>query len=158
VDTYVGVSKVAGIGTFATHRIRKGTVIWVYHPKFDQAYTREELDRLPEASRKHIEVYKYLSDVHEGKYIVCMDGARHFNHSWDPNTHCPSSIELTPEQRSQLTPEQWADVDPHEKITIALRDIEADEEISCDYEIDFPDPKDKTHGFLDDIRYLKHQK
>jgi SET domain-containing protein len=57
-----------------------------------------------------------------------------------------------------LTPEQWADVDPHEKITIASRDIEADEEITCDYEVDFPDPKDTTHGFLDDIRHLKHQK
>lgn len=32
-------------------------------------YTREELDRLPEVSRKQLEVYKYKSDVY-GKYIV----------------------------------------------------------------------------------------
>jgi len=158
VDTYVGSSSVAGIGTFASQKIPKGTVIWVYHPHFDQAYTREELDRLPAASRKHIEVYKFLSDAN-GKYIVCMDGARHFNHSWNPNTDCPYSIqELNSEQRAQLIEEQWKDVDPHEKVTIALRDIEKDEEITCNYEEDFPDPQDPTHGFLNEIRHLKTSK
>ncbi len=41
-------------------------------------------------------------------------------------------------------------------MTVALRDIEADEEITCDYEQDFPDPMDTTHAFLNDIRHLKH--
>jgi len=134
IDTYIAAGGVAGIGTFAGEFIPKGTVMWVYHPKFDQAYTREELDRLPLASRKHIEVYKFLSDA-SGKYIVCLDGARHFNHSWEPNTYCPCTIgELTPAQRAQLTEDQWSDVDPHEKVTIALKDIQKGEEITCDYE------------------------
>lgn len=159
-------------------------------------FPSEQLDKLPAVTRAPLDVYKYKSDV-TGKYVVCMDSARHFNHSWNPNTASPYSIkvcsflclfrppsfssssslffapslrlfperararllipsqELNPTQRAQLTEEQWAMCDPDEKIVIATRDIQIGEEITCNYEEDFPDEGEPTHAFLDEIRHLK---
>ena len=107
VKTTIGPSKIHGIGLFATEFIAKGTMIWDLHAGFDLELTIEQLNSLPEIARDTLMFYCYP----DGKYfVICLDDARHMNHSENPNTG------------------------NHETGTIAIRDIHSGEEITCDYQ------------------------
>jgi SET domain-containing protein len=112
VKTYLDKSSIHGIGLFAAQRIPRGTVIWRLHPPVDVLLTAEQLEALPEASRWQIEKYTYL-DRMLGKFVLCGDDARFFNHADAPNCHDLPS--------------------PEGGSTVAARDIEAGEELTSDY-------------------------
>lgn len=107
VQTYLDRSPIHGIGLFAGEFIPKGTVIWSFTPGLDLKLRPGRVERLPEPARAWVLHYGYyLAD--EKRWVVCVDDARFFNHSADPNTR-------------------------NTRTTVALRDIEKGEELTSDY-------------------------
>lgn len=115
VKTYLGTSAIEGIGLFAAEPIRKDTVIWRFNPVVDQKLTPEQIDSLPPVGRELIQKYSYRHRL-TGIYILCADDMRFMNHSPQPNC-----LDI-------LYPDQ-------PDITIALKDIAAGEELTCDYSL-----------------------
>lgn len=114
VKTRIGPSDIAGIGLFADQDIPKGTETWRFMRNFDKLLTEREIDSLPEPARSNILDHTYL-DAASGQFVLCADNARFMNHADDPNTagvHEQGAIE---------------------GYDIALRDIRAGEEMTCDY-------------------------
>ncbi|MFT3731706.1 MAG: SET domain-containing protein [Hyphomicrobium sp.] len=114
VKTRLGLSDIAGIGLFAAEDIPKGAVTWRFMGDFDRLLTAAEIDRLPEPARSDLLNHVYLNAA-SGRFVLCADNARFMNHADDPNTegvHEPGAIE---------------------GYDIATRDIQAGEEMTCDY-------------------------
>jgi uncharacterized protein len=112
VKTFLAASKIHGIGLFAAERIRKGTVIWRMNPVIDVELTDDQVATLAEGAREQIRKYTYL-DLVRGKLVLCGDDARFFNHEDAPNCL------------------DYPDAEGGK--TVASRDIEAGEELTCDY-------------------------
>jgi len=111
VRTILKMSSIAGVGLFADQLVEKGTVVWRFEPAIDIRLSTEQIDRLTETSRDQILKYSYR-EKQSRLYVLCGDDARFFNHSDHPNC-----IDLT----------------DGVNITIARRDIECGEEMTCNY-------------------------
>ncbi len=114
VKTTLGPSSIHGIGLFAAEFIPKGTPIWKYQDGFDFKIDKASVEKLSAESRSETLKYAYLSTL-SNQYILCSDDARFFNHSDHPNCE-----EIT------------YPTEP-EGVDIAARDIQAGEELTCDY-------------------------
>ncbi len=113
VPTRVGPSAIHGSGLFAVECVPKGTPIWRFLPGFDQEFTPEQWAALPEPARSHTRHFCFvrLGDLH---VILSGDHACFINHHDSPNTGAP------PDAVPPVT-------------TVALREISAGEEITCNY-------------------------
>ena len=116
----VGISRIAGHGLFAAQAIKQGTKIMRY---IGEKITTEESDRRLAAGNV------YIFGLNERS---ALDGdtpkntARHINHSCDPNCHT--------EQYGNTI---WI---------VALRDIQAGEELTYNYEYELDDePAEPCH-------------
>lgn len=109
IKTKIAVSKIHGLGLYADQFIPKGTVTWEFNPAVDIAFSDEEAMALPEIARKTFFHYTYF-DKELNKHVLCFDDQRFINHSADE-----WNIESTPHQ------------------DVAVRDIQQDEELLCDY-------------------------
>jgi SET domain-containing protein len=114
VKAKIGPSTIQGIGLFADQFISKGTRVWEFNSDLDLEITSKKLNSLPLIAKASLLKYAYLRRS-SGTYILCFDDARFFNHSPTPNT------------RSINT--RYGLVNPD----IALRDIEAGEELTTDF-------------------------
>jgi uncharacterized protein len=113
VDTELRPSPIHGIGVFSKQFIPSGSIVWSFTPGFDLEIEPPEIDRLSPPAREQFLRYSYL-DVLTGKYVLCFDDGRFFNHSDSPNV-----IDgLTPDTAQS---------------SIAVRDIFPGEELTCDY-------------------------
>jgi len=138
VETTIGNSNIHGTGIFAEEDIKEGQIIWALHKSFDPTFSKEEYELLPAASKQYCKFYMYWSDALK-VYVMCLDNARHFNHSNDANT---TSRWLSPEEarkQAKLTDEQWDQILFEEGFTVATRDIKKGEEITSNYLTDFKD-------------------
>jgi hypothetical protein len=99
---------------FTTNAIKKGEVIWRFIPGFDQRFTAAEYAALPELARNYLDTYAWTSKK-SGLLVMSMDNDKFVNHSDTPNTLS-----------------EYRD-DEAEVITVALRDIEAGEELTDNY-------------------------
>jgi len=113
VETRVAPSAIDGMGLFAKHFLPKGTPVWRFEPGFDQAFSAQAIAGLPSIARDHARHFSFISKT-DGHSILSGDHACFINHSDLPNTGAPA------ESTSPVT-------------TVALRDIAAGEEITCDY-------------------------
>ena len=113
IKTQVGPSKIHGLGLFAEAFILKGTRTWIFLEGFDLRLPVAILDKLSDPAKDQLLKYSSL-DTRLGVYELCSDDARFFNHSDTPNTR---SIQL----------------ETGEETDVATRDIEAGEELTCDY-------------------------
>jgi len=84
VKTKIQPSKISGIGLFADEYISKGTVVWKFEPRIDLLLSKDDISKLSSASQKQFFNYAFLDTSH-GKYMLCGDDGRFFNHSDDPN-------------------------------------------------------------------------
>ncbi|MBI3571942.1 SET domain-containing protein [Candidatus Kaiserbacteria bacterium] len=114
VKTRIGPSTIDGTELFAAEFIPKGTRVWDYRPDFDLDLTQDQIDALPEIAKRFALRYAYHSKF-TGKWILCADDGRFFNHSDKPNT---TSID---------SPDGLVNAE------VASRDIQSGEELTTDY-------------------------
>lgn len=108
VPTYLAPSDIHGVGVFTSRPIPAGTRIWEFTPQVDWRIPPDELERFPEPYRAQLLRWSYQEE--SGFYILCGDNAKFMNHSPRPNCE-----------------------DREGPYTLAKRDIEAGEELTCDY-------------------------
>jgi SET domain-containing protein len=113
VKTHIAPSRIHGMGLFATEPVRKGTPFWRFETGFDQSISPERFVLLPPLTQQHIRWFAYLNPP-DGHYILSGDFCCFMNHNAQPNTGAmePAVAPVT---------------------TVALRDIAAGEELTCDY-------------------------
>lgn len=110
IRTSLRSSKIHGIGCFTEEKILKGQVIWEFDERIDLRIPVSDLPNYPPPIQEFLKTYGY-AELFEGQkvLILCGDHSRHFNHSDSPNL-----------------------IDTESK-SIAARDIEAGEELTCNY-------------------------
>ena len=113
IETRVAPSDIHGLGLFAAHAVPRGTPVWKFQPGFDRAFAPAEFAALPPLAQAHTRWFAYL-DAADGRRVLNGDHACFINHSPTPNTGAP------PDAQQPV-------------VTVALRDIAAGEEITCDY-------------------------
>ena len=113
IKTKLDVSDIHGIGLFADEDIPAGAIIWKFNRLIDLRCAEADIQELSDSSREQISKYSYR-EKHTGLYVLCGDDARFFNHSANPN--CLDFYHSE-----------------EQDITIAVRDIAAGEELTCDY-------------------------
>ena len=111
VSANVRPSPIHGLGCFTNERIAKGQVVWQFDPRLDLQIAASDLTVLPPPVQEFLRMYAYL-EVCDGQpvYTLCGDHARHMNHA---------------EAANLLSVNSQTDT--------ALRDIEAGEELTCNY-------------------------
>lgn len=109
VPTYLEKSPIHGFGVFAKEFIPKGTKVWEFNPIFDIVLSEEEFAALPASSKEEIEIHLYQPDEGGELYYESTMG-KYMNHSRAPN------VDFSEVGKG------WA-----------MRDIEAGEEMTCDY-------------------------
>lgn len=105
--TLAWIDEARGHGVIATQDIPKGTLVWTLCD-LDIVLKPAELEALAPASKKLATYFGYV-DQH-GDTIVCWDNGRYVNHSCAP-----------------------AMMSVNDECEIAVRDIKAGEELTCDY-------------------------
>lgn len=113
VPTRVAPSSIHGLGLFATQQILKGTPLWRFDEGFDRAFTPAQFDALPCSAQDHLRWFAYFDEGRHA-WVLSGDHTCFMNHSAEPNTGAPpgAAIPVT---------------------TVALRNIAAGEELTCDY-------------------------
>ncbi|MEK6917736.1 MAG: SET domain-containing protein [Nanoarchaeota archaeon] len=114
VKTYLGKSKIHGLGLFAGEFIPKGKLVWEFVPGFDFMIKDKDFKKLPDVAKSFVLHFGYY-EKNEKRHVINPDNARFFNHSKNPNV-----IDLTKTK------------------SIAKRNIKKDEELTCNY-FDFDD-------------------
>jgi SET domain-containing protein len=116
IDAYLDKSPIQGLGVFAKGPIPKDTVIWKFDPRFDRLIEVEVYESTTGPVRSYLDRYCYPRRS-DPRYVVFeADDARYMNHADDPNFGFTS-----------------------EDVAVALRDIAAGEELTCDYNVFFED-------------------
>jgi hypothetical protein len=102
-------SPIHGLGCFTEERISAGQVVWIFDARIDTRVAIADLPTLPGSARDFLLAYRY-EEMHEGErtIVLCGDHAKYMNHSDAPNL-----------------------IDS--ETNIAARDIEAGEELTCNY-------------------------
>jgi SET domain-containing protein len=106
VKTYLGKSRIHGIGVFADQFIRKDAKMWRFVYGFDRYYTRKRLAKLPKPAKDYIRLHGYQWG---NEILLSMDYDTFMNHSENPNTYF------------------------HNGYVLARRNIRKGEEITNDY-------------------------
>jgi hypothetical protein len=101
------INEKIGYGIVALKRIPKGTITWALD-KLDRLFTPGEVDAMDELYQHVLDKYTYRNS--QGNYILCWDNARFVNHS----------------SRSNCLTTAY-------EFEIAIRDIQAGEELTDDY-------------------------
>ena len=101
-------SEIHGFGVFAAEHIPAGTRVWEFTEGVDYRISADDVHGAPEPWRGELLKYAYRDS--SGDYILCGDAARFMNHSEQPS--CDDSGDL---------------------YTVAIDDIAAGVELTCDY-------------------------
>jgi SET domain-containing protein len=111
VPNYLAQSALHGLGVFTEVDLKEGQIVSRFMPPFDVHYPPAMLEILSEAEKKYLRHYSYLSLFSE-VYILPGDHDRYMNHSDTPN------VGMNPDGSTT---------------NLALRNIRAGEELTCDY-------------------------
>lgn len=111
IPTELRASAIHGLGVFARRAIRAGEVVSRYLPPFDVQYPAELMTAVSEHERAYLQSFSYLSRF-TGVWVLPGDHDRYMNHSDEPN------VGMNPNGNTE---------------NLALRDIAAGEELTCDY-------------------------
>jgi hypothetical protein len=83
VETYIGPSRIHGMGVFAARPLTAGTLVWAFDPAIDQEITADQLASLPEEVRRTLLSRSFVSET--GRTILSRDNGVFLNHSETPN-------------------------------------------------------------------------
>lgn len=138
VKTRIGPSRIHGTGLFTLERIPKDGVIWRYRQGFDLRMSREEFIVSARHVREDWLRFAYVSRF-SGLLVRSADDYVWMNHSHEANVGVSPIFE------------------PPEGYDIALRDIEAGEELSFDYSWFGEDPccRPEVERLPEDINGLR---
>ena len=111
VRTFVAASPIEGLGVYADEFIPAGKLLWQLNPKFSVTFSLADIEAMPTHTREYVERYAFPHlTLGEGYMVLELDNGRYMNHSGEPNT------DFTAFDRGR-----------------AIRDIQAGEEITCNY-------------------------
>lgn len=110
VRCYLAPSAIEGLGVFSHVDIRAGSLVWLFDPRFDASYFREDVDTVPAHFREFLERYTHNHPTDPDMVVLDCDEGRFMNHAAAPN------VDLTDPTRG-----------------VASRAIRAGEELTCDY-------------------------
>jgi SET domain-containing protein len=111
VHCYLGKSEIEGLGVFTGEHIAAGSVVWRFDPRFDILVSHADLAAAPMATRALFERYGYSVATHPDHLALDGDDGRFMNHSDTPNLDFSVP-----------------------GLATAVREIEAGEELTCDYD------------------------
>ena len=112
IPVRVAPSGIHGLGLFTTQTVPRGTPVWRSIPGFDQAFTDQQVAEFPQVVQDHIRWFGWKQAT-TGCWILSGDHACFMNHDPLPNT-------------GMMT-------DGDGLVTVALKDLAAGEELTCDY-------------------------
>ena len=101
------INEQKGYGVVATQPLPKGTITWV-QDSLDRVFTPKQYHAFSSIYKNILDIYTFRNN--KGNYVLCWDNARFVNHSFKSN--CLSTAY---------------------DFEIAVRDIEAGEELTDDY-------------------------
>lgn len=110
VPTYLSSSPISGLGVFSSEVIKKDTLVWSFEDGFDKRFTLGEFMALKPEMQEFLENYSYRS-VLDNLIYVPFDNDRYMNHSFNANTYFGKDGNF-----------------------YAANDINADQEITCNYQ------------------------
>jgi hypothetical protein len=110
IPCYLGASSIEGLGLFTRQAIRAGETLWAFDARFDRLIPMADLEAAPPTVQDFLWRYTYPYASDPSLLVFEADEARHMNHSDTPNTDFSRG-----------------------DIAIALRDIAAGEELTCNY-------------------------
>ena len=110
VRCYLAPSSIEGLGVYCHEPIAKGDVVWRFDPRFDQMIPKAEVEAADPVMREFLERYGYDHLDHPDHLMLDAHEGRFMNHSDAPNLDFRYPAH-----------------------GVALRDIPAGEELTCDY-------------------------
>lgn len=110
VITYIAPSAIEGVGVFTAEPIEKGQVISRFDENFDRLIPRDEYENAPAFLKTLLDRYAFPHPDNLDLIVYEVDNSRFMNHSAQPNTDFSNFA-----------------------AGVALRDIGAGEELTCDY-------------------------
>jgi hypothetical protein len=116
IRNFVAPSAVEGLGVFAAEQIAKGALVWKFEPTFDRLIPVGEYEAAPQFLKEQLDRYAYPCPGRPDLILYEVDNGRFMNHSDTPNTDFSDFAGAR-----------------------ALRDIEAGEELTCNYSDFFAD-------------------
>jgi len=134
IHCYLAPSLIEGLGVFTVEPLSRGTVVWRFDPSFDQVFPQEILMTQPSHIREFLERYTYAHHEDPGLLVLDADEGRFMNHSDAPNV---------------------VFIEPH--VGAVIRDIAANEELTCDYRdfnnepVVFQPPRHRVHINAGDV-------
>lgn len=126
IPVRVAPSPIEGNGLFTVAPVPAGTPVWQFAPGFDQAFSPAAEAALPLPAREHLRRYAWIRRE-DGYAILSGDHACFMNHSGTPNSGMPPGAAGS-------------------GVTVALRDLAAGEELTCDYRAFDAAATEKLHG------------
>jgi len=88
IKTKLGMSSISGIGLFADQFVPKNSIVWELDVNHDKIYTEEQFQSSNDLDKDFLITYCFK---YNGKYILCVDNARFFNHAQSAMANCYSS-------------------------------------------------------------------
>ena len=85
IDTYLGKSKIHGVGVFSKQNVKKGKKIKEVRPEFEIEFDQNNLPRMPLALANFIETHSFQKELGSNILIMGIDNEKYINHSKDPN-------------------------------------------------------------------------
>lgn len=104
-------SLVHGVGLFTDQEIKKGELVYTPNPLLDTDLTQQQFDGLSTSEQKEVMYYGYFHTKSQ-KYHVAFDAIRILNHADSGSANVTQDEDM---------------------VMIAIRDIEAGEELLQDY-------------------------
>lgn len=115
VHTYVAASSIEGVGVFTAEPIARGQMVWSFDPLFDRLIPVADYENARPLVKDFLDKYSYPSPDRPGFLVYETDNGRFMNHIDTPNLDFSDSGGAR-----------------------ALRDIEAGEELTCNYADFYP--------------------
>ncbi len=113
VKSFLKFSEIHGVGCFTAEDIKAGQIVWKLDPILDTEFDETFLKNSHPAVIEFMNTYAYGQRNGSKKtFILCGDHARHMNHSDSPNL---------------------VEAGDGNAYNLAIRDIKAGEELTCDY-------------------------
>ena len=116
ISTYVAKSEIEGVGVFTAEDIKKGQPISKFEPEFDRLIPVKTYENAPAHLKSFLDRYSFPHPRLPDCLVFEVDNSRFMNHSAAANT-------------------DYSDFESG----VALRDIKAGEELTCDYKDFFAD-------------------